>query len=264
METQKTSIMPLALVISAILISASVFYLGYSINNNKASVFNTETAKADNPGNTGTGNNGAVAQNPSNDLPKATIQKVKLDNDPIEGKKEAPVTIVEFSDYECPFCKRHFQNVYPEIKKNYIDTGKVKLVFRDLPLTFHDPAATKDAIAANCAREQGGDAVYFKLHDATFTQTAGNGTGMTDANMEKIMTDNGVDVAKFKECTADTNGKQKAEVSADSQYGNSIGASGTPTFFIGKSTTTGEIDGELIVGAQPYSAFQQTIDKYLK
>ena len=114
--------------------------------------------------------------------PEATgsteIMNVSLDDDPVLGDKSAPVTMVEFSDYECPFCKRYFDSTYPELKRDYIDTGKVKVVFRDLPLSFHDPVATIEAVAANCAREQGGDESYFKMHNAIFSATKSNGEGV--------------------------------------------------------------------------------------
>ena len=97
--------------------------------------------------------------------------KVSVDDDPILGDKNAPVTIIEFSDYECPFCKRHFDETLPQLVKEYISTGKVKLVFRDLPLPFHNPMATTEAITANCARAQGDDNTYYKFHDEIFKRT---------------------------------------------------------------------------------------------
>lgn len=110
------------------------------------------------------------------DLEKANAS---IDNDPILGNKNAPVTLVEFSDYECPFCKRHFTQTLSNIKKDYIDTGKVRLVYRDfIAVPSHNPAAEEEAIAANCAREQGGDEVYFKFHDEVFKRTKANGEGI--------------------------------------------------------------------------------------
>lgn len=104
--------------------------------------------------------------------------KVTLGDDAVKGNKDAKVVIVEFSDYECPFCQRHFKEVYPALSSKYIETGEVKMVFKDLPLSFHDPIATQAAVAANCAREQGGDEGYYKFHDAYFTSTQTNGKGL--------------------------------------------------------------------------------------
>lgn len=102
-----------------------------------------------------------------------------IDDDPILGQKDAELTIIEFSDYECPFCKRHFLQTYPEIKSNYIDKGDLRLVYRDyIAVPSHNPAATTEAIAANCVKELGGDEAYFKFHDAIFSQTKANGGGL--------------------------------------------------------------------------------------
>lgn len=102
-----------------------------------------------------------------------------LDDDPVLGNPNAPVTLVEFSDYECPFCQRHFKQVYPSIKKDYIDTGKVKLVFRDyVAVPGHNPAAEEEALAVSCARDQGGDEAYYKMHDEVFSRTRANGQGI--------------------------------------------------------------------------------------
>jgi protein-disulfide isomerase len=185
-----------------------------------------------------------------------------IDDDPVLGDKDAPVTIIEFSDYECPFCKRHFENTFPQLIENYVDTGKVKLVFRDLPLSFHDPLATKEAVAANCAREQGGDESYFKYHDEIFTRTASNGNGLVDSDLTTIATDLGLNLSSFGSCLDDP--AQAEEVKKDVADAGAAGASGTPTFVIGKSSDDGKIDGDLLVGAQPFTAFQAVIDPLLE
>lgn len=212
-------------------------------------------------------NNGATGTLPTaSTLPTAaaptepTSATVSMDDDPVLGDKNAPVTIVEFSDYECPFCKRHFDTTYPQLKANYIDKGKVKLVFRDMPLSFHEPMATTEAIAANCAREQGGDAAYWKLHDTMFSKTTSNGTGLTKDQLNQFATEQGLNVDNFKSCVDSQ--KYKDEVVKDSTDGNSAGATGTPSFIIGKSGA--QVSGKLIVGAQPYGAFQAEIDALLK
>jgi protein-disulfide isomerase len=89
---------------------------------------------------------------------------VSIDDDPVLGKADAPVTIVEFSDFQCPYCKQYFDNTFGQIKAQYIDTGKVKLVYRDFPLSFH-PMAEPSAEAANCAMEQG---KFWEMHDKIF------------------------------------------------------------------------------------------------
>ncbi len=119
----------------------------------------------------------AVGQQPGNQPPSGPA-KVSVDDDPMLGNKNAPLTLIEFADFECPFCKRSFDELLPELKKNYINTGKLKLVYRDFPLSFH-ANAHKEAEAAECARSQGSDATYFKFHDQIYTQTTSNGTGLT-------------------------------------------------------------------------------------
>lgn len=185
--------------------------------------------------------------------------KVSFDDDPVLGNIDAKVTMVEFSDYECPFCKRYFESTYPDIKKDYIDTGKIKLIYRDLPLSFHANAA-KEAEAANCAKEQGGDSAYFKFHDEMFTKTTSNGTGLSIDELPTLAQNVGLNGPLLKTCL--DSGKYKAEVDKDLADAEKYGASGTPTFFIGKSGD-GEVNGQMLVGAQPFSAFQKVIDAAL-
>lgn len=189
-------------------------------------------------------------------------KQVSVDDDPVLGDKNAPVTLIEFSDYECPFCKRHFEQTYPQLKKDYIDTGKVKLVFRDYPLSFHDPLATIEAIAANCAREQGGDVAYYNFHDAIFKKTTSNGNGLTKEGLYTISTELGLNTPNLTSCVESE--KYKDEVTKDFADGSAVGVSGTPGFFVGKSTADGKINGTPLVGAQPYSAFKIIIDQMLK
>lgn len=187
---------------------------------------------------------------------------VSIDDDPVLGDSDAPITLIEFSDYECPFCKRYFEQTLPQIKEEYIDTGKVKMVYRDLPLSFHDPLATLQAAAANCAREQGGDSKYFEYHDEIFKRTASNGNGMEEEELYTIASDIGLDNAEFTTCF--TNEENKKEITNDLADAGKVGATGTPTFFIGKSTDNGIISGTKLVGAQPFSEFEQIIEGLLE
>lgn len=242
---------PTAILIGSILIAISILISGGAVQ-----------IKGFNAAKTG-GTAAPVAPTaPTAGAPAAepTSATVSVDDDAVLGNPDAPVTVVEFSDYECPFCKRHYEQTYAQLKTNYIDTGKVKLVFRDLPLSFHDPLATKQAIAANCAREQGNDETYFKMHDAIFELTSSNGSGMTMDQLYGLATTVGVDQAALKSCIdAD---KYKDEVAKDLADAGAAGATGTPSFVIGKSGD--EVSGKLIVGAQPYSAFQAEIDALLQ
>lgn len=192
--------------------------------------------------------------------------RVSVDDDPALGNKDAPITMIEFSDYECPFCKRHFLQTYPEIKKNYIDTGKVKLIFRDfVAVQGHKPLAVSEAMAAECAREQGGDNVYFKYHDELFKRTASNGNGLDLTQLAVIAKDLKLNVASLQSCLDSQ--KYKEEFNKDNADALSYlpkNNAGTPSFFIGKSSADGMIEGMLIRGAQDYAAFQAVIDELLK
>ncbi len=188
--------------------------------------------------------------------------KVSIDDDAVLGDKNAPVTLIEFSDYECPFCKRHYTDVYPQIKKDYIDTGKLKMVFKDyIAVPSHNPLATLEAMAAECSREQGGDAIYFKYHDEIFKRSTSGGNGLASGQLSIIANDLGLNATQLQKCL-DSN-KYKEEVGKDLADGQKVGVSGTPSFFVGKSTQSGVILGTIIVGAQPYSAFKTAIDQAL-
>ncbi len=184
----------------------------------------------------------------------SVVQGVRIDDDPIKGDKNAPITIIEFSDYECPFCKRSNDQVISKIDEEYIKTGKVRLVFRDFPLGFHKKAIPA-AVAANCAGEQG---KYWEVHDFLF-QDKGNLSKEAVLNASDSL---GLDKAKLQACMDDKS--KEEEITKDMQEGQKYGVRGTPSYFIGKTTDNGEIEGTFIRGAQPYNVFQEEIDKQLK
>jgi len=174
------------------------------------------------------------------------VENVSADDDPFLGDANAPVTIIEFSDFECPFCKRHVENVYPKIKEKYIDTGKVKYVFRDLPLGFHQNAIPA-AVAANCAREQSDDETYFAYHDKLFENQESLDTDTYKDHAEDL----DLDMNAFEACLEQND---TAEIEADMEEGSQYGVSGTPGFFI---------NGWQIKGAYPYEEFEKYIEQEL-
>lgn len=191
---------------------------------------------------------------------QAGSKEVSVDDDPTLGDKSAPITMIEFVDYECPFCKRFYDGTLPQIKKEYIDNGKVKLVMRDLPLSFHQNAH-KESQAAECAREQGGDTAYFKYHDEIFKRTTSNGTGLALDQLSVIANDIGLNGSALQSCLDSE--KYKAEVDKDLADAAVYGANGTPTFFIGKSSSSGKFSGTILVGAQPFESFKAALDAEL-
>lgn len=253
-ETPKTKINPLSGKLVPIL-AAALVVAAFLVGSLYTKVQMLEKGGAQIQGSIDNQQPAAAAQQPTKGI-------ASVDDDPVLGDKNALVTIVEFSDYECPFCKRHFDETLPQLIKNYVDTGKAKIVYRDFPLSFHDPMATKEAVAANCAREQDGDSKYFEYHDKIFTRTISNGNGLSEADLTTIATDLRLNLSSFNTCLSDP--AQTDEVKKDIADGTAAGASGTPTFVIGKSTSNGEIDGDLVVGAQPYAAFQAIIDPLLQ
>jgi len=199
------------------------------------------------------------ANNPGTE--QGAVVSVSVDDDPFMGEENAPVVMIEFSDFECPFCQRFWEQSLPQIKTNYIDTGKVKFVYRDLPLPIHDPLATQEALAANCARDQQGDQMFFRYHDEIFTRTTSGGTGIPKDGLYAIAADLGLDAGRFRDCLDSE--RFKDEVLKDIADAQQVGAGGTPTLLIGKSSADGNIQAERIIGAQPYVVFQQAIEKYL-
>ncbi len=196
------------------------------------------------------GNNNGGNDNPSpNQDQGAQRADVPIqDNDPKLGDSNAPVTIVEFADFECPFCKRYFDNAYPQIKENYVDTGKVRYVYKDFPLTRIHPMAKKAAIAAQCVYQIDGNDAFWEYHDMIFN----NQNQLSDSSLKQWASDVGLNTNEFNSCF--DNRDTKSEVEEDLSQGQSAGASGTPTFFI---------NGKKIVGAQPYSKFKQAIESEL-
>ena len=172
------------------------------------------------------------------------------------GQKNATVTVVEFSDYQCPFCARHVQQTLPLLRKEYVDTGKVKYVFRDHPLESIHPAAFKAAEAARCGGEQG---KFWEMHDKLFS----NQTKLTAADLAAHAQEVSLDAAKFKECL--DSGRQAGKIRTDLADGAKAGVRGTPGFFIGLTSPGGPTFKavKFINGAQPYAQFKEAIDGLL-
>jgi protein-disulfide isomerase len=164
---------------------------------------------------------------------------VSADRGFVRGAKDAPVTIIEFSDFQCPFCKTANATV-KQILDKY--PGKVRLVFRDYPLVSLHPQAPKAHEAARCAAEQG---KFWEYHDILFDRSP----RMAPADLKQYAQELKLDPAAFAQCL--DSGKYTAEVDKDVQEGSGLGITGTPSFFV---------NGRQLVGAQPMTAFQKLID----
>lgn len=183
--------------------------------------------------------------------------EVSLDGTPVMGEADAKVTIVEFTDYQCPFCARHFSGTLPQIVKNYVETGKVRYALREFPLTSIHPRATKASEAALCAGDQG---KYWEMHDLIFK----NQRKLSDADLLAHSETLALDKSGFQSCLE--SGKYTEQVKNDVQFGAKAGVRGTPSFVLGltdpnnskKFTAT-----EFLRGAQGYAAFEKAIEALL-
>lgn len=192
-----------------------------------------------------------VVPNAQAQQPAAPAAHVDVANGhfPVMGKEDAKITIVEFADPRCPFCKQFFDVVLPDLKKDYIDTGKAKLYFRNFD--FLGAPSTFAGNTLECANEQG---KFWDMHNYLFkNQPSESDTTMfTTDKFAPIAEELGMDTTQFNSCLSST--KDAKAVTQDMTEGQKAGVSGTPTFFI---------NGTSLVGAQPYSAFKLIIDKEL-
>lgn len=250
-------LVPGAILLAGLMVSLSIIF-----SFRGASLTNLSADKGSDTTNTDTGTTDTGTKPDQND---GTVGEVALDGDPYQGDlNKAKVAIVEFSDYECPFCKRHFQEVYPDLYDKYIKTGKAVYVFRDLPLSFHEPAATREANAAQCVQSYGDNAKYFKFHDAIFTNTAGNGAGLTNAKLISLAKSAGVSGSKFESCVTSLSFSE--EIKKDAADAAKLNIQGTPGFIIGKleGDKKSVKNGTFLGGAYPLANFETLIDAALK
>jgi protein-disulfide isomerase len=184
---------------------------------------------------------------------KALDAVLNVAGEPFKGKKDAKLTLVEFSEYQCPFCSRHVRDTYPTLDKEYIQTGKLKYVFRDLPLESIHKNAFKAAEAAHCAGEQG---KFWEMHDRLFENQKSLEPASLTAHAQAI----GVEQKKFQACL--DGGKFATEIRKDMADAAKIGITGTPTTVIGMTDPNGSTIKVLRVlrGAQPAAAFKEALD----
>ena len=185
------------------------------------------------------------------------VVKISADTDPIIGNPDAPITIIEFSDFQCPFCARFHAQTLPLIMEEYIEQGKVKLVFRDFPIQSIHPNAVPASVASECANEQG---KFREMHDMLFEK---------QNEWNKLQTEDALDLFSqygaeiqvnqdtFDSCL--TSGKYIEEIRKDLDDGREYGVTGTPGFFVGND----KIGFVELKGAQPFDSFKKVIDAQL-
>jgi protein-disulfide isomerase len=189
----------------------------------------------------------ALAQAPRRP-PVPTTAKVSIKDSESLGSADAPVTVVEFTDYQCPYCLKFVNDTFPKLKAEFIDTGKVRWVVRDMPLGFHKNAR-KAAQAAHCAGEQDR---FWEMRGVLFA----NAKQLEEENLPKYAETIGLDAAAFKSCLASD--RHLAGIDQSSQDAGSVQITGTPTFVVGKAASDW-VEGNRVVGARDYKAFEEQI-----
>jgi len=184
------------------------------------------------------------------------VRPVSKARDHIRGNPDAPVSLIEYSDFECPFCKR-FHPTAKEIVAAY--GGKVNWVYRHFPLDFHNPAAQREAEAAECAAELGGNDAFWRYADLVYERTASNGKGVPEGELPAMAASIGLDRAKFDACLK--SGRMRARVREDFEEGTAIGINGTPGNIL-RNNRTGAVATRY--GAQPIEQFKPAIDGLLR
>jgi protein-disulfide isomerase len=269
-----------AIIVGALIVGGSMVFLGTQMGGGTASPQNMEASIQK-----GIDNYIAKQQEAQNQGTRKSekVSNTIEDDDPMLGDVSAPITVVEFSDYECPFCKRFFENTLISIKEKYVETGQVKFVYRDFPLGFHK-GAKPAAIGAECARDQQGDEAYFAYHDLIFQN---QGSLQTETFKQHAQT-LGLNASAFSDCF---DGEQfSEEVDKDFADGQSVGVSGTPGFIVLAEKDESKIEaikalevvqrgeyinqyiethdgsrmGMRISGAQPLATFEQLFEVLLK
>ena len=184
----------------------------------------------------------------------ALTSPLLLQGEPVLGDPNAPLTIVEFSDFECSYCRRFHKQVMPQLKRDYIDTGLVRFVHKDLPLPFH-PHALPAAAAARCAGEQNR---YWELYSSLFDQQNCLGCkGVLAIAAEAELNTSKLQACMERESTL-------ALINANRSEASLHNISATPTFVIGPTQRGGSLEGQIIEGALPWATFQSTIEKALR
>lgn len=188
--------------------------------------------------------------------PEDSRKLVDLDDDPVKGNPDAPITLVEFADFQCPFCARFYEQTLPAIEENFVNTGKVKIVFRDFPIPNIHPNALSAHIASECANVQG---KFWQYHDILFSR-----------QQEWNKLENSQAIEKFSAYAQELNldpsfnscmqsQQPLAEISHDMEDARKYGSTGTPSFFVGND----ELGFVKIEGAKPYEVFSNLINSQL-
>jgi protein-disulfide isomerase len=192
-------------------------------------------------------------------LPPSPIEEVApfvltVGSAAMKGSPDAKVALIEFSDFQCPFCGQHAHGAYLDIQREFVDTGKLRYIVVNMPIESLHPLAMKAAEAGQCAGDQG---KYWEMHDRLFASQALNPSDLT--SYARAL---GLDQMNFRSCL--DGGKMAARVAEDVAQGHRLGITGTPAFFIGEIDGSGNVRvTERITGARPYPVFQKALERLL-
>ena len=195
---------------------------------------------------------GGDAAGAGEDLPPGVVRLALPPWEPALGSATAPLTMVEFTDYQCPYCRRFQAEVWPKLKRDYIDTGKLRYLARDLPLEFH-AMATSAAEAAHCAGEQG---KFWEMHAALLGGAADLAAGGIGRRAGAL----GLEMSQFTACLEHK--RYSALIAAHAREADAVGINGTPGFIVGR-TAHGELTGVRVEGAVPYDDFRELLRELL-
>ena len=194
---------------------------------------------------------------PAPQAPKFEQQDVVIGQSPFKGEENATVTLIEYSDYQCPFCARHYRQVMPALVSEYVDSGKLKYVMRENPIPGLHPNAFNASMAALCAGDQD---KYWDMHNLLFDNQRALGVG----NLKKFAETLGMDTTAFNECL--DKGKYKKQIDDDIASGMKLGVNGTPGFFLGITDTDDPNKADMRVfirGAQTLANFKRAINQLI-
>lgn len=240
---------PLAIIIGSLFIAGSILGGAYLTTGNitsfKAAALQQE-AGSQQP---------EQAPDPLSEYKRVADYKKVSKDDHIYGNPDAQITLIEYSDFECPFCKR-FHPTAKQVVDAYV--GKVNWVYRHFPLGFHDPLATKQAEATECVAELGGNDAFWKYTDKIYETTKSNGNGMQVSQLADLASEVGVNKSEFSKCFE--SGKYTEKVKKDIVDGGKAGVNGTPGNIVVNNETG---DAFEMTGAQPFIKFKELIDEML-
>lgn len=251
MKENKTII---AIIIASVLIAGSLIFLGLRLGNNSDTTNQVSFAEQleEYQKQQEQAQIEAQAQQEKQAAEQAKNVIPPNEDDHILGDRDALISIIEYSDFECPFCKRFSPTPKQAIEAN---PGEVNHVFRHFPLGFHDPLATQQALASECVADLGGNEKFWQYHDRIFETTESN-IGMEASELTALAKEVGVNVNEFQACLDSE--KFLAEVQADMKSGADAGVTGTPGNII-RNNKTGEV--RFLPGAYPIEAVQAAIDE---